>query len=190
MPPASRVRLLSVLSWLRRLAGPVLFIAIAIWIGQKAFFVLEGPVTRQSLRADDTPRSLPIPVEGVTMRRVVDARESGNSADQGAYGVNIYAGRGTPVRAATDGVLSFVMFNEKLGNGLMLSGPGGMSIHYSRMDAFADIRNNQVVKAGDLLGYVGNTGLNAGDDEPHLHLQVYVEGKAVDPYPLLRGGGR
>lgn len=189
MTTSSRDRLLRVLPWLRRLAGPVLFIAIALWMGQKAFFVLEGPVKRQSLRADATPDSLPMPVEGVGMRRVIVAKDSGNPADRSAHGVNIYAGRGAPVRAVTDGVLSFVMFNEKLGNALMLSGPGGMSIHYSRMDGFADIRNNQVVKAGDLLGYVGNTGLDAGDDEPHLHLQVYVDAQPVDPYPLLRSGG-
>jgi murein DD-endopeptidase MepM/ murein hydrolase activator NlpD len=53
----------------------------------------------------------------------------------------------------------------------------GLETRYAHMSRWA-VRVGQSVKRGDLLGYVGSTGLSTG---PHLHYEVRVNGRAVDP---------
>ena len=44
------------------------------------------------------------------------------------------------------------------------------------------VEYGQGVKAGDLIGYVGSTGMSTG---PHLHFTIYLNGEAIDPKPIL-----
>ena len=75
--------------------------------------------------------------------------------------------------------------DELGGNTVWLNTPG-TSYYYAHLDRIA-VRDQQRVKVGDVLGYVGNTG-NASGVPSHLHFGVYRWGREpIDPLPLLVG---
>lgn len=132
-----------------------------------------------------TEASLRFPVEGAGERNIQsvfgDARDGGSRRH---HGVDIFARRGTPVLAANDGYVRRVDTTEIGGRVVWLSDAKyGQSIYYAHLDDWA-VRNGQEVKAGDVLGYVGNTG-NARTTPPHLHFGIY-SGGPVDPLPFIR----
>ena len=108
-------------------------------------------------------------------------REGGKRRHEG---IDIFAKRGTPVVAVTDGVISYT--GEKgLGGKQVWQQEGGMfgrSLYYAHLDSIKTTGGSRV-KAGDTLGYVGNTG-NARTTTPHLHFGIY-RGGAVDPLPFV-----
>jgi len=102
------------------------------------------------------------------------------------HGIDIFAPRGTPVVAATDGVVRSTSPNELGGNVVWLSDARRrQTLYYAHLDRHA-VSPGQVVRAGDTLGFVGNTG-NARTTPPHLHFGIYRRGEgAVDPWPWVR----
>ncbi len=102
-------------------------------------------------------------------------------------GIDIFAPRGTPLVAAERGVIGRVGNGRLGGLKFWLRGESGADWYYAHLDGFAPgLHNGQVVEAGELLGYVGNTG-NAVGTPPHLHLEIHPGGgEAVNPYPLLK----
>jgi murein DD-endopeptidase MepM/ murein hydrolase activator NlpD len=102
-------------------------------------------------------------------------------------GTDIFAASGTPLVAAERGVLIRVGVAALGGNKVWLVGPSGTRYFYAHLSAFAPgIADGKVVEAGDVVGYVGNTG-NARSTPAHLHFEVHPGGgAAVNPYPLLR----
>ncbi len=141
-----------------------------------------GPY-RISLRAD---ASLQFPVAGRSRAAVqslfgVD-RDSGRRTHEG---VDIFAPRGTAVVAAADGLISGTTSNRLGGNVVWLWAAGrGLSLYYAHLDRHA-VSPGDRVRAGDVLGYVGNTG-NARSTAPHLHFGIYARpGGAIDPLPFI-----
>jgi murein DD-endopeptidase MepM/ murein hydrolase activator NlpD len=128
--------------------------------------------------------ALPFPVKG----RKDDAVGSmfGMPRDSGKRhheGVDIFAPRLTPVLAVADGRTT-PRENELGGNIVWLSTPG-VSYYYAHLERAA-VTAGQHVRAGDVIGFVGNSG-NAITTDPHLHFGVYRWGKgAIDPLPLLQ----
>ncbi|MCG3861875.1 M23 family metallopeptidase, partial [Psychrobacter sp. Ps5] len=57
--------------------------------------------------------------------------------------------------------------------------------YYAHLEDYADISPNDWVNAGDIIGYVGDSG-NAKGTPPHVHYGIYINGSAVNPYPLLQ----
>jgi murein DD-endopeptidase MepM/ murein hydrolase activator NlpD len=102
-------------------------------------------------------------------------------------GIDIFAPRGTPLVAAERGVIGRIGNGRLGGLKFWLRGESGADWYYAHLDGFAPgLHNGQVVEAGELLGYVGNTG-NAIGTPPHLHLEIHPNGGgAVNPYPLLK----
>lgn len=100
-------------------------------------------------------------------------------------GVDIFAPRGTPVIAATEGRVGRVNLNNLGGKVIWLRDPErNLSLYYAHLDSQM-VSSGQRVKIGDTLGLVGNTG-NAITTPPHLHFGIYSAGfGAVDPYPFL-----
>ena len=94
-------------------------------------------------------------------------------------GVDFAASRGTPVRAVGDGVVARAGWSGGYGNVVQLRHMRGYGSRYAHLLRFADgIRAGTRVHQGDLIGYVGSTGLSTG---PHLHYEFHSDGRAVDP---------
>ncbi len=129
--------------------------------------------------------ALPFPVVGGRP----DAIRSlfGASRDAGRRhheGVDIFVQRLTPVLAVAAGRVT-PRRDPLGGNAVWLNTPG-TSYYYAHLDRIA-VRDNQAVKVGDVLGYVGNTG-NAKNEPSHLHFGVFRWGREpIDPLPLLVG---
>ncbi len=96
-------------------------------------------------------------------------------------GVDITAPMRTPVIAPAAGTVTFAGNEAGLGNTASIAHGYGMRSTYGHMDKLK-VKTGQNVKRGDLLGWVGNTGLATG---PHLHYEIEVSGTAVDPLKYI-----
>ena len=94
-------------------------------------------------------------------------------------GIDYAASAGTPVRAVGDGVVGRAGNGGGYGNLVEIRHTRGYSSRYAHLRGFArGIRAGVRVKQGDIIGYVGSTGLATG---PHLHYEFHHNGRAVDP---------
>lgn len=92
-------------------------------------------------------------------------------------GLDFRASQGTPIYAATDGRVNFSGRNGSYGNYVRLDHAGNLSTGYAHMSRIA-VNRGQSVRRGQVIGYVGSTGLSTG---PHLHYEMYRGGQKVDP---------
>ncbi|RNI24101.1 M23 family metallopeptidase [Rufibacter latericius] len=96
-------------------------------------------------------------------------------------GIDIPAPNGTPVYAVADAVVSrSVSFHEALGNFVQLDHRNGFSTVYGHLLRFI-VTPGQTVQQGQVVGYVGQTGLSTGN---HLHYIVAKNGRPLDPLPF------
>lgn len=94
-------------------------------------------------------------------------------------GVDMAAPIGTRVKASGDGRVAFMGKKGGYGNVVVLNHPNGISTVYGHLSRFSDaIRKGDAVNQGDIIGYVGMTGLATG---PHLHYEFLVNGNHRDP---------
>ncbi|RZJ72122.1 M23 family metallopeptidase [Flavobacterium sp.] len=99
-------------------------------------------------------------------------------------GVDIFAKKGTPVVAVSDGFVSRTGDHGIGGKQVWLrTGIFGKSVYYAHLDEIA-VESGNSVKAGDTLGFVGNTG-NAKGGAHHLHFGIYSGYGAVNPLPFI-----
>jgi murein DD-endopeptidase MepM/ murein hydrolase activator NlpD len=91
-------------------------------------------------------------------------------------GMDIAAAWGTPIHAAMDGVVQFAGRSSGYGNFVKLSS-GAIATGYGHMSRIA-VRGGQRVSQGEVIGYVGSTGMSTG---PHLHWEVWKNGVSVNP---------
>jgi murein DD-endopeptidase MepM/ murein hydrolase activator NlpD len=92
-------------------------------------------------------------------------------------GIDFRASYGSPIYAVSDGTVSFAGRHGGHGNFVKLSHGGGLGTGYAHMSRIA-VRSGQHVRRGQVIGYVGSTGLSTG---PHLHYEMYRNGKTVNP---------
>ncbi|MBL4791999.1 M23 family metallopeptidase [Citromicrobium bathyomarinum] len=92
-------------------------------------------------------------------------------------GVDYRARHGTPIVAPTDGRVTSAGRAGGCGNAVRLAHEGGLSTRFCHMSRMA-VSRGQYVKRGQIIGYVGSTGLSTG---PHLHYEMYRGGRHVDP---------
>ncbi|MBP6514863.1 MAG: M23 family metallopeptidase, partial [Steroidobacteraceae bacterium] len=94
-------------------------------------------------------------------------------------GIDFAAPIGTPVKAAADGRVQLRGVQGGYGNVVILAHSGGVTTLYGHLSRFANgLRNGDRVKQGQLIGYIGMTGLSTG---PHLHYEYRVNGVHRDP---------
>lgn len=100
-------------------------------------------------------------------------------------GIDIKAEEGSPVRAAMDGVVDQLANDPQLGLTIILDHGGEVYTKYSNLSTLDLVSINQSVKKGDVISGVGKTALYEIADDPHLHFEVIVQGKSVDPKKYL-----
>ena len=117
---------------------------------------------------------------------------------RGHEGTDIMAEKNTPgyypVVSMTDGVVTEKGWLEKGGWRIGITAPTGAYFYYAHLDSYAELEKGDSVKAGDLLGYMGDSGYGeegtTGEFPVHLHLGIYLkegtEEISVNPYPVLR----
>jgi murein DD-endopeptidase MepM/ murein hydrolase activator NlpD len=97
-------------------------------------------------------------------------------------GVDWAAPRGTPVRAAGDGLVSALGPLGAYGRYLRLEHGGTVATAYAHLERYAPhLRPGHLVRQGDLIGYVGSSGRATG---PHLHYELLIAGRQIDPLAL------
>ncbi|WP_380872267.1 peptidase M24 [Sphingomonas sp. DBB INV C78] len=92
-------------------------------------------------------------------------------------GLDFGAAYGSPILAATEGTVAFAGRHGGHGNYVKLNHGGGMQTAYAHMSRIV-ARPGQHVAQGQVIGYVGSTGMSTG---PHLHYEVYKNGVAINP---------
>jgi len=117
---------------------------------------------------------------------------------RGHEGIDIMASKDRrgmfPIISMTDGVVTNLGWVEKGGYRIGITSDSGIYYYYAHLDSYANIKQGQRVKAGELLGYMGNSGYGpegtVGKFAVHLHIGIYLyhngEEVSVNPYYLLR----
>jgi len=101
--------------------------------------------------------------------------------------IDLAAPLGTPVTAASDGVVAFVGHLPDGAMIVLVAHAGGYVSEYAHLDdtfALPPVRAGQAVKAGQVIGFIGLTGITTG---AHLHFAVMKDGAPIDPLGLLQG---
>ena len=148
----------------------------------QSFFIAKWQqlsLLQQPLPAEN---SLPNPLP---KQHLTDTWGAARSQGRSHEGIDIFAKRATPIQATTQGIVSKVGEDALGGRVVMIIGPGGAGHYYAHLEEYADISANDWVNTGDIIGYVGDSG-NAKGTPPHVHYGIYINGSAVNPYPLLQ----
>ncbi len=99
-------------------------------------------------------------------------------------GVDFGARPGTPILATGDGRVCFAGSSRGYGNTMKIRHANGLVSLYAHEKAFREgIHNGSVVKQGQVIGYVGNSGLSSG---PHLHFGMYSGSTAINPLSVMK----
>lgn len=96
-------------------------------------------------------------------------------------GLDFSGGHGAPIHAAADGRVSFVGHRSGYGKVVEVSHGNGLMTRYAHMSKHL-AKVGQRVVAGEVIGKIGNTGRSTG---PHLHFEVRINNRAVNPRPFL-----
>lgn len=98
-------------------------------------------------------------------------------------GMDFTAPKGTPIYASGNGKVVLAQRSSTYGNVIFIEHGFGYKTVYAHMSKIVARRGTEV-KRGDLIGYVGNTGLSVA---PHLHYEVYKNGRALNPINFYYG---
>jgi murein DD-endopeptidase MepM/ murein hydrolase activator NlpD len=173
-------------------AGLLLGLLIYLAASDRAL-VVSIPSREERWRAEASA-GLVIPVAGVRAAELKNTYGAARSGGRAHKGVDIFAAKGTPVVAAAAGVIV-----KRDSNAV-----GGISVYQRDLDARtiyyyahlngwrAGLKEGDLVRQGDVIGYVGSTGNVSGS--PHLHFAVFTvidpnrwwKGRDLNPYTLLR----
>lgn len=144
------------------------------------------PVATPSVAAYPMPQGathiFPV-VGGATFTDDWGGSRAGGQTHQG---IDLFAVTGTPVVAVSDGALFRVGSNPVGGWRLWLRDRWGNTFYYAHLSAFAPAaREGANVRAGTVIGFVGNTG-DAKTSPPRVHFEVHPNGgRSVPPFPLV-----
>ncbi|MCP2605114.1 M23 family metallopeptidase [Candidatus Aminicenantes bacterium AH-873-B07] len=96
-------------------------------------------------------------------------------------GIDIATRYGNPIVAPADGIVLATRYDKSYGKHIILDHNFGFTTIYAHLSKFG-VKPGQRVKRGDIIGYVGRTGKTLG---PHLHYEIRIHNKAVNPYNYI-----
>jgi murein DD-endopeptidase MepM/ murein hydrolase activator NlpD len=152
--------------------------------------------TQQTQQTETTSQTTPVVIEKTTF---ISPLTAGNvikewSADVPVFsstmedyrlhmGIDVAAEIASPVYAAADGTVEAVAFDPMMGQTVIISHANGYKSVYQNMQTAvpAAITVGATVKAGDEIGYVGDTALIEISEDPHLHFELYKDGVCENP---------
>lgn len=164
---------------LRVLRGVVVIAALLI-----AASLAETPIYALRLALRAAPATLPVPVAGVLPRSLRDTWGAARSEGRRHQGIDIFAPRGRPVIASTEGLIWRTGENRLGGTVVWVLGPARQLHYYAHLDRLGPLAAGARVRVGEVIGFVGSTG-NARGTPPHLHYGIYTASGPINPYPLL-----
>ena len=176
-------------------SGDILFARLN-WRGrkqQKDYFRFEsadGIVDYYDVSGQSAKRLLmKTPIDGARLSSRFGTRKHPILGYRRAHkGVDFAAPRGTPIKAAGDGVIERANRYGSFGNYVLIRHANGYKTAYAHLKGFRrGIRKGKRVRQGEIIGYVGTTGRSTG---PHLHYEVHLKGKAVNPQKLKIATGK
>jgi len=138
-----------------------------------------------------------IEIEGFYLMRPVDSSKSWISSHfspkrwhpilkryRAHLGVDYAANTGTPIKAAADGRVVFIGTKGGYGKTIEIDHGNGFKTLYAHMNNYrSGIKNGSRVKRGQIIGYVGSTGLSTG---PHLHFELIRRGTRINPLSAIK----
>ena len=144
--------------------------------GERGYFDAEGrPLQKMFLRS-------PLPFTRVTSRFSHRRLHPILKVHRPHYGVDYGAPRGTRVRVTANGVVTFAGVSGGAGKMVKVRHPNGYQTSYLHLSRFAKgVRRGKAVAQGDVVGYVGSTGLSTA---PHLDYRLQKNGRWLDPLQL------
>jgi murein DD-endopeptidase MepM/ murein hydrolase activator NlpD len=153
-----------------------------------------GTAAHATVISDLRARDLEMPVAGVDDDDLRDTFSEARGA-RSHEALDIMAPRHTPVRAVEGGRIAKLFTSKAGGLTIYQFDPSEtFSYYYAHLDRYAaGLKEGQVVKRGQVIGFVGTTG-NAAPDAPHLHFAIFRltpqrqwwQGEPINPYPVLR----
>jgi murein DD-endopeptidase MepM/ murein hydrolase activator NlpD len=154
-------------------------------IGNKANEMIEEAI--QQKEEEERINSLPsingvklavTPITGTITSRYAESSRLRVSTHTG---LDIAAVTGTPIKVVADGVVTFAAKNGSYGNLVKVDHGNGVETWYAHTNKIY-VSVGQSVSAGDVIAEVGSTGNSTG---PHLHLEIRIDGVAVNPQQYL-----
>ena len=168
---------------MKTLPAIIVFLALGVLLAVGS--PIKHPILALHLVFAEPPVSLPVPVDGVRPSAIRDTWRAPRDGGRHHQGVDIFAKAGTPVRSTTEGIIIRLGQNRLGGNVVWVMGPGRQTHYYAHLSDFGAFEVGDRVIAGDIIGYVGDTG-NARGTPHHLHYGVYeLGGTAINPFPLI-----
>ncbi|WP_267525383.1 peptidoglycan DD-metalloendopeptidase family protein [Campylobacter sp. MG1] len=98
-------------------------------------------------------------------------------------GIDYAAPTGTPIKAAASGKVTFRGVKGGYGNVIQITHNSEYMTLYAHVSRFGKFKNGDSVKQGQIIAYVGTTGLSTG---PHLHFGMYKNNKAINPAKVVK----
>lgn len=152
-------------------------------------FIADLPLQQDQLiyRADRYIKTISLlpfgqPIKGKITSRYGKRRDPLNHKSAFHPGVDIRGKRGEEIKATADGVVKKAFKNGGYGNYVMIDHGNGYTTAFAHMQKYL-VRRGDRVKRGQVIGLVGNTGRSTG---PHLHYEVALNGKTINPYNFIK----
>lgn len=137
---------------------------------------------RESVRLSSIPSINPVSSQEAWISSGFGYREDPiNGKRRFHEGSDIVAPRGTPVIAPADGIVAYAGWRDGMGRMIEIEHGYGYTTVYGHNDKLL-VKKGDIVKRGDMISRVGSSGRSTG---PHLHYEVRLNGKLVNPYKYL-----
>lgn len=152
--------------------------------------LVESQGAQQFALPTEAPLRFTQPVEGFTDRgfSVTEPQFfSKTNVWQVHPGIDLLSDYGAVVKACASGSVSDVWEDNQLGLCVRISHEGGYESLYAGLSSADYVRAGDPVVQGQTIGHVGNGVLAESDAEPHLHLEIWKDGRAVDPIAVFLG---
>lgn len=149
-------------------------------------FPTNGKDAYYNAKGENTHRAFlqaPLAVTRITSRFSMSRKHPILGYSRPHQGVDYAAPTGTPIKAVSDGVVTARGWGGQSGNRVIIAHADGLESLYSHLSGFArGLRNGSQVSQGQVIGFVGMTGLATG---PHLDFRLRKNGQFIDPSKAL-----